>query len=559
MQRTSTYNVGVHIADVSHFVRPGSQLDTEARQRGVTTYHFSKVLPMLPTILSSDICSLQPNLDRLAVSVFFTLNENGSLAATPAPRIVKSVIRSRQKLSYAQVTQYFDDAQSPHGIPKTLTSQLDTFLLLTRKRREQHETEKRLYLDMRPYFVFETTPSSVKGWPDRLYPAEDRREEDAHAIIEELMILTNRIVSTRLLEMWNINRVDSILRRHHANTNRMRNRLLNYVSTLPGVSLDLPENSTVSEILATVKRTCPTSALIAATQYLCTAFSRAVYVPTSEPQALDAPNSVPVTCVTNAVQSPSSDYDHSAKSSEPPATQALQQEDTLPYDGHLSVFPPREDIRHDALDIPIYTHFTSPIRRYPDLLIHQVLTEELRQPANPTFRAAATTPVSEIFTVCQECNEIVRRQKNVTFDLVKRVFNQYIRYQYPKGYELCEPVVISIRQDHYRTLQKTLVIASPTKSKNRKRHPNIHSAKTKLALPCTITLFIRELNCTASISSLTLGKVVERLYKPKSDILQQCRVVNDTGSALFTIGSVARLNATAGTDYVQFHLPNPEK
>ncbi|MGD2120779.1 MAG: ribonuclease R [Gemmatimonadota bacterium] len=95
-----SWEVGIHIADVSHYVEKGSVLDMEALRRGTSVYLVDRVVPMLPHVLSSDLCSLRPGVDRAAVSLFVTLDSSG---AVRAHRFERTVIRSRHRLDYDQV------------------------------------------------------------------------------------------------------------------------------------------------------------------------------------------------------------------------------------------------------------------------------------------------------------------------------------------------------------------------------------------------------------------------------------------------------------------------
>src|SRR5438132_988086 len=112
------HEVGIHIADVSHYVTPDSALDREAQARGLSCYLPGSVVPMLPEALSANLCSLRPDEDRLALSVFVELDERGGLHAV---RFAETVIRSRHRLSYAQVQAAFDgDTSLPSPVLEAL-------------------------------------------------------------------------------------------------------------------------------------------------------------------------------------------------------------------------------------------------------------------------------------------------------------------------------------------------------------------------------------------------------------------------------------------------------
>jgi ribonuclease R len=104
--------LGVHIADVCHYVLPGSALDKEAQKRGNSVYFPDRVIPMLPEQLSNGVCSLNPNVDRLAFSVFMTLDEGGAVINR---RFSRSIIRSKHRLTYEQVMALLDQPARPKG------------------------------------------------------------------------------------------------------------------------------------------------------------------------------------------------------------------------------------------------------------------------------------------------------------------------------------------------------------------------------------------------------------------------------------------------------------
>lgn len=107
--------LGVHIADVSHYVRQGSPLDLEAYRRGTSVYYADQVIPMLPKELSNGICSLNPDEVRLTFSALITLKPSGEIEGF---RFVKSYIRSRVKGVYSEINSILDQTASPQILEK---------------------------------------------------------------------------------------------------------------------------------------------------------------------------------------------------------------------------------------------------------------------------------------------------------------------------------------------------------------------------------------------------------------------------------------------------------
>ncbi len=175
------WQVGIHIADVSHYVRPGSALDAEALARGTSCYLPGGVVPMLPERLSADLCSLREGVDRLALSVMVTLDDEGVLHEY---RFAQSVIRSSAKLSYEQVEAALQgDAPLPGGQQAFVLS----LAKLARALRAQRMAVGALALESPEI-------KAVVG-PDGETIAVVRRPHlESHELIEEFMLLANRCV-----------------------------------------------------------------------------------------------------------------------------------------------------------------------------------------------------------------------------------------------------------------------------------------------------------------------------------------------------------------------------
>ncbi|HET7225558.1 MAG TPA: VacB/RNase II family 3'-5' exoribonuclease [Candidatus Eisenbacteria bacterium] len=175
------WEVGVHIADVSHYVRADSALDHEAQLRGTSCYLPGGVVPMLPEALSGDICSLRPDRDRLALSVFATLDRAGEVFAF---RFAETVVRSRHRLHYGEVQEALDGHRR---FAAPLQHALETLMMLARGLRARRFQRGALALDV----------PEVKAWVDADgHPVriERRPHLESHELIEEFMLLANRCV-----------------------------------------------------------------------------------------------------------------------------------------------------------------------------------------------------------------------------------------------------------------------------------------------------------------------------------------------------------------------------
>lgn len=290
------YELGVHIADVSHYVEEGGALDEEALARGTSVYLVDRVIPMLPEALSTDLCSLRPGEDRLAVSLLVTLDGAGK---AHGHRLARTVIRSAHKLSYDEAQDVLDGKASVD--PETERA-LQDLAMLSRELRRQREARGSLDFDLPQARVILNT----QGEPTDI---ERVMRLEAHRLVEDFMLLANHLVAKDA-----VGRKLPILHRVHENPDP--DRIDRLRDTLAGVGLKLASGSVRPKDLQTVLeqvRDKPEENLVST--IVLRSMKRAQYSEQSQ--------------------------------------------------GHFGLAT-----RH-------YTHFTSPIRRYPDLVTHRILTAAL--------------------------------------------------------------------------------------------------------------------------------------------------------------------------------------
>lgn len=339
--------LGVHIADVSHFVPPDSPLDREAWSRGTSVYLVDTVLPMLPESLSNGLCSLVPDQDRLAVSVLASVDSTGEVHDV---QIEPSVIRSRRRLTYQEAGKIIEGADDALARPVQLLHLLSQVLHLRR------EAEGSVDLDLtRPQIR-----TDDDGVPVSVRPAQRRA---ANRMIEECMLLANRLVAE---ELESNEKLDAIYRVHAA---PRESDLQNLVRTLN--ELGVP------------------------------------YRPDGAPGADDYRR------ILSFIQN----FEF-RDLVEMLALKSLQK-------AVYSV----ENGGHFGLAMRAYTHFTSPIRRYPDLVVHRLIKARRRGRAggrNPTqaWLLETCTQANQRERLATEAEREYSRLKALEF-LSERVGREY--------------------------------------------------------------------------------------------------------------------------------------
>lgn len=182
------FELGVHIADVSHYVTPGSPLDDEAYRRGTSVYYPGHVVPMLPVALSNGICSLNPDVDRLAFSVLMEVDRDGRCHKT---QFAKSVIRSRARMTYRKMNQIFEGDTALRTEYAFLAETADRMHTLSQAMRRRRMARGALDLEL-PEAEIRTDET---GEPVEI---SFRPRGDAEKMIEEFMLAANEAVATHM-------------------------------------------------------------------------------------------------------------------------------------------------------------------------------------------------------------------------------------------------------------------------------------------------------------------------------------------------------------------------
>ncbi len=290
------YELGVHIADVSYYVKEDSPLDKEAMERGTSVYLVDRVIPMLPHELSNGICSLNPNVDRLAISCIMEFDGKGKLVNYD---IFPSVIRSCKQMTYKKVNEVLEKATIPDGYENFANN-----LLLMK----ELSTILRKYRTSRGYIDFEVDEAKILV-DDACVPTEItiRDRGTGEKLIEDFMIAANETVASHIYFM----NLPFIYRVHEAPKEEKIRAFLGFVQTLGyKVNANLKNNTPIT-IQRIIRQLDDKKEFKVLSTLLLRSMQKAVYKP--------------------------------------------------------------ENLGHFGLASKCYTHFTSPIRRYPDTTVHRLL------------------------------------------------------------------------------------------------------------------------------------------------------------------------------------------
>lgn len=329
------WEIGVHIADVSHYVRPGTILDEEAYKRATSVYLVDRVVPMLPEVLSNDLCSLKPNVDRYAFSAIFEMNEKAEIIKQWFGR---TIIHSDRRFTYEEAQERIETMQGELAEEILI---LDRLAKILRENRLKHgaiafdRSEVRFNLDEN------NNPIGVYF----------KISKDSNHLIEEFMLLANRKVS----EFVSVNQKQQmtnntfIYRIHDDPDPAKLEALRDFVATL-GYKMNLANSKKIAESMNQLLK------------------------------------------------------DVSGKGEE-------NMVETLAMRSMSKAVYSTENIGHYGLAFDYYSHFTSPIRRYPDLIAHRLLQHYLDGEKSPNKE--------EYEEYCKHCSDMERLASNAERDSIK--------------------------------------------------------------------------------------------------------------------------------------------
>jgi exosome complex exonuclease DIS3/RRP44 len=306
------YEIGVHIADVSHFIRPNTALDKEAADRGTTVYLQDNRIDMIPALLSSNLCSLRENCDRLTFSVIWIIDANS--AQIKSEKFVKSVIRSKAAMTYSEAQGILDSKRNDE-IAQSLRRLNSIAKMLKQSRLENGA----LVLASLNEIKFVELDSETH---ENVLEIEAKEIVETNSLVEEFMLLANNSVAKKIFDTF----PELALLRRHPKPNPANFEELITAAKGHGIEIDVSSNKKLSESLNRIRD--------AKNEYLNLLFRM-----------------LTTRCMTQALYF---------------CTGSLTS-------GEL--------FEHFGLATDRYTHFTSPIRRYADLMVHRLLSHAIEYEA----------------------------------------------------------------------------------------------------------------------------------------------------------------------------------
>ena len=345
--RNGNYEVGVHIADVSHYVKPGTAIDREAYERGTSVYLVDRTIPMLPEKLCNGVCSLRPNEDKLCFSVLMELNEKAQVLKT---WFGKSVINSDTRYSYEEAQEVIDSGAVAHPEhKKTDEAILELHKLASIMRAERYKEGAINFESQEVKFILDENSK-----PIGVYIKESK---EANWLIEEFMLLANKMVAERIGKQPEQKKGEG--KKAHAKTFVYRVH-------------DEPNPEKLNTFVEFVGK-LGFKMKVGSRQALAHSYNN----------------------LFQTIAGRGEEY----------------MIDTIAIRTMSKAYYSTENIGHYGLGFRFYTHFTSPIRRYPDLMVHRLLEHYLGG------GASADAEVYEEY--CRHCSQMEKRAADAERTSVK--------------------------------------------------------------------------------------------------------------------------------------------
>ena len=337
--KNNNWQIGVHIADVSHYIKEGDAIDREALQRGTSVYLVDRVVPMLPESLSNDLCSLKPNTDRLCFSVVFELDERASVINY---NITKSIIHSDKRFTYEEAQKNIDTSSGLFS--EELTKIKNLSVILRKKRKDNgsinfEKTEVKFILDN-------------KKNPVDVYFKESLA---TNKLVEEYMLLANKTIAK------------------HINSKNTRFGFVYRIHDVPDKERILDLKNIIKTFNYSIEATNPKT--------LSKSLNRLLAKVRGRPE------------------------------------QSLIE--TLTIRSMAKALYSTSNIGHYGLAFNFYSHFTSPIRRYPDLVVHRLLSNYLS--------GVSSYKIKNIDFICKHCSEMEKLASTAERNSIKFMQVKYLK------------------------------------------------------------------------------------------------------------------------------------
>ena len=342
--------VGVHIADVSHYVQPGSAIDREAYERGTSVYLVDRTFPMLPEKLCNEVCSLRQDEDKLCFSVVVEMKETGGKWVAGKSWMGKTVIRSNRRMAYEEAQAIIEGGQpAAQQDDPVATAILQLHTIAASLREQRYRSGAINFETQEVKFILDEN-----AHPVGVYIKEDK---EANWLIEEFMLLANRMVAERIGKPKGKAKPKTFVYRVHDEPNPEKlNTFVEFVAKL-GFSMKLGSRKALADSYNRLFRNIAGR---------------------GEENMIDT---IAIRTMSKACYS-------------------------------------TENIGHYGLAFPYYTHFTSPIRRYPDLMVHRLLERYLA--------GGESVNADEYEDYCRHCSAMEKKAADAERASVKYKQAEYL-------------------------------------------------------------------------------------------------------------------------------------